>query len=902
MGIKINICLRLQSYHNTKNRHTVANNAKNFKKRKKSFIKKERAQYLKFGFIYVIIKLLMKKFVISLLSCICVSATFLGATTAVFADTGVGETAPAAQNATLTKDDLSLLLPSGYEQYLALDEVGGIAVQNGYIAVANANKIYVYNGEKYLTYEDSQNANSIVHLEWNNANVLYFKYANSSVIYTLDCTQDVLTAIPLTDLEEGCNAFTLNGDEVYNAYISGSTITIREGNEVYTTQNIETATNPIPCMTYMGGALYYTAKDVLYVTKKTTNSTTTVEYRLEEEAHDIVVKGNILYYTDKNTLYTYNLDERRAEKSYQTDGVNYTMLSLDGDYLYVAGKMGESTKIFRFDTVKDEFTDYEIATSSSSPNRLISAKKSIVSGNYLITADQKRISLYNYKQNSYFCFPCEITPEYLASNGESIVIANDEKVYAYDFEGTPLSLNATFNNVVGVTSAKDGNYFIVTQNDIYYVLNAQDFTVTNHMKSVSGDPTAITADIYGNLYVEYSDKNVYKYTQSQFASEKSGSFHYTLPTSMEKLSVDFDGNVFGLANDTLYCSNGNTYKIDETDCLFNATADLIDFAFGYEEKTVYFIYEDYILSTETIDLPNLKNLAAGEAYQTIFEENDNQNGVVPVVTLNEDGILLHFALEELTKTSEVFPYVTYTRVGEGVNAVVLGETQIHNADYYMVAVFNASTRKYTAGLTLKTACTPLAESDYASTPENFENKAGRITNEVMLYKYPYLTSSLTLAKLEKNSVVTVLKELSLGDDLVDYDYYYVSYTDEAGNVHYGYTPKNFVRDFEGLLNAPVSVYYKVLLCEKDITATSADNQTVTLEAGKKYSVSAYLDDAENGKVLISLKKNGVTYFATVAADSLQQSSPDILRYFLIVILLVLDVVLIVNYLVFKPKE
>ena len=853
----------------------------------------------------------MKKFVISLLSCICVSATFLGATTAVFADTGVGETAPAAQNATLTKDDLSLLLPGGYEQYLALDEVGGIAVQNGYIAVANANKIYVYNGEKYLTYEDTQNASPIGQLEWNNEKTLYFKYENSGEIYTIDCAQESLTATSLKNLSS-CNAFTLDGDEVYNAYCSGSTMTIKKNGEAYDSQIIDTGSTPIPAMTYVDGALYYTAKNILYVTQQTDNAsssvTTTYKYTLANDVYDIAVKGDVLYYTDKNTLYSYDLVAHEAIATYNSEDLDYTALSLDGNYLYVAGETANTTKICRFDTTKGGFDDYEISTSSSRENRLIAAKKSIVRGNYLITADEKRISLYNYAAQSYFCFPCEITPKFIASNGNSVLIADDLQVTAYDFNGRLLTQSpwaSVYGTITGVAAAKDGQYYLVTKNNMFVQLDDKTCSpVAFESKSMNTTVKDLTADIYGYLYVIDSENNVYKYTEADFISKivERPSKYFPDGVDVAGVTVDFDGNVYGLANDTLYCSNGNTYKIDETDCLFNATADLVDFAFGYEEKTVYFIYENYILSTETIDLPNLKNLAVGNAHETIFEANDNQNGVVPVVTLNEDGILLHFALEELTNTSEVFPYVTYTRVGEGVNAVVLGETQIHNADYYMVAVFNASTRKYTAGLALKSACTPLAESDYASTPENFENKAGRITNEVMLYKYPYLTASLTLAKLEKNSVVTVLKELSLGDDLVDYDYYYVSYTDEAGNVHYGYTPKNFVRDFEGLLNAPVSVYYKVLLCEKDITATSADNQTVTLEAGKKYSVSAYLDDAENGKVLISLKKNGVTYFATVAADSLQQSSPDILRYFLIVILLVLDVVLIVNYLVFKPKE
>ena len=109
-------------------------------------------------------------------------------------------------------------------------------------------------------------------------------------------------------------------------------------------------------------------------------------------------------------------------------------------------------------------------------------------------------------------------------------------------------------------------------------------------------------------------------------------------------------------------------------------------------------------------------------------------------------------------------------------------------------MFDEGSKSYSTALILKEYCErEYSEEEYLKPPAGFTDGTGYLTNEVSLYKYPYLTALLTVQKLDKNAAVTVLGEI----DTLDYRYYYVSYTDENGAVKTGYVPKGYVTNFNG---------------------------------------------------------------------------------------------------------
>lgn len=838
----------------------------------------------------------MKKVIIGLSFLICASGIFFGAGTANVSSLSINAE-PTPTTVTLTANDFDLRLPESYAQYLPLSNVGGVAIHDGYIAVANGDTIYVYNGNEYLAYNHEA---AVVQLQMNDESILYFLDENGN-LHTMDCKQPKLTAE-----KEGtsCSAFTLAGDILYYAMsVTGKTNIYMEG---YSSRPIDTLTSPVtnvPAMAYANGELYYTDGQRL-------KNTSGKNYALGSDVYNLTVRGDRAYYTDKNGFYVYDMASETVRHSIVESNIQYTAIGADGNYLYIAGVMGRKTKICRYDATKEVFDDYEIGTSSTAKNRLVSAKTSIVIGNYLITADENRVSIYDFVTEEFKSFSCSITPTYVASNGNSLLIANYSSVYIYDFDGKMMadSISDFSGNIIGITAAKGCDYLLATRYNSYYRIDANTFKIVeshskNNISTISTVlPNAMCGDIYGNVYVNYDGNIVYKYTEAQFLSTSLGEAYYTFPSfataTLKNIAVDFNGKLYGLFGNTLCVNDGTRYVLNETGRLFRSSAILRGFAFGYEYGTIYFLYDDYILSTDAIPLPYLKNIPAGDVYKTVFEK-DNTGGVIDVVALEKSAVLLHFTPENLKEDDALFPYDTYSLAGEAENALVLGETNVFETEYYVVSVFDAKTRKYTAGLVRKNACTELDDATYASDPIGFQSGLGYVTNDVLLYKYPYMTKTLSETKLSKNSVVQVLKELSLGDKLIDYDYYYVSYTN-GNEVIYGYVPKNFIRNFSNDPAQNESVYHKTLLSKTDVVVTAQNNVTLTLKADKKYFVTAYYSDGEPTDVVrISYEENGITYYATVSTEDFEESSLIPLRYYIVILLVVLDFLIVVNYLIFR---
>lgn len=840
----------------------------------------------------------MKRFFTGILTILCAGALLAGACTGLReAKTAfAAQTDAAADTAekTLTKDELSLLVPGSYEQYLPLSGANGIALRDGYIAAADGQGVYVYDGARYRLYEHNS---EVVQLEWNEAHKLYFLDENGA-LYTMDCTADTLVA---EDYGLSCSSFTLADDTVYYAMsVTNTTNIFDERAPENPIKKLSSSVTTVPCLLYEHGLLYYTDGQYFNTLHLGTDMQSTVD--LGTDIYDIALSGNNLYYTDKQTLYVYDLTAGES-KRFESEDADYGALCLDGNFLYVAGTTDRGAKICRFDTAKQAFTDYEIGAASASDNRLLSARQSIVAGEYLITADENRLQLYDRTDGAFRTFACAFTPAFLASDGNTVLVANTSTVCGYDLDGTcVLNETAGFNgNIAGIAAARDGDYFAVTENLSFYRIDGETFSRSPaSTKPNSAGAKALASDIYGNLFVLFEDDSVYRYTAEEFMDkDAAGTLVCTFERETTDIAVDFDGNVYALADNALLRSDGTQYNIDDTDCVFRSDAALKDFAFGYESGTVYFLYDDHILKSESIDLPHLGSLETGDAYASVYRETADADDVAPVVTLHAESVLIRFDLGALTADAAYFPYDGYERIRTETDALVLAETAVHRLDYYIVTVFDPAARTYTAGLVLQSACTVIPESEYTSVPDNFTDGVGYVTNAVPLYKYPYLTQELTSITLEKNTVVTVIRELSLGDTL-DYDYYFVSWSDGFDTL-YGYLPETFVRDFRGTTDENGSVFYKTLHCDRDVVAVSADNRTITLEAGRDYAVAAYTTDDQN-KMFIAYEQGGVTYYATVDADSFRDGSSDGLRYFLVALLLILDVILVVNYIVFRKKD
>lgn len=684
-----------------------------------------------------------------------------------------------------------LILPSSYEQYLPLSEPSDVSVTENYTAIADGSRIYVYDRRagEYRCYEHTANEdesnNKITKLQFSETGELYFLDV-SLFLYSLDPVTLESEKTSLT-----CNTFTIFSDTVYFTNVSQILRTTLDKLDSSTAESVVSDVTSKAALAQDNGVLYYTDAGKYLRKIDSTNDTLIGQLTSAETVVSLAVYSGILYYTDTaKTLYVYDLTTNEQLNSF--DG-GYSALSVSDGYIYAVN----NDSVRQYSPSDAAFTDFEICASSSSQNRLSGASDTILVGDKLLFADNgnNRISSYDTKTGERRVFPTEIQTDFLASDGTTVLAASATEAVLYDFDsGEKTATFDGFNSNLAGVAAVYGKYYFITDNNYFYCAeqNSEGIWTLNSTPKPSASHTArlLAADVYGALYVAYSDGSVYRFEEDEFmAPAEVGEKTATVPVQAEKIAVDYEETVCALYKNELYvCADAQKkYSLSKT-AVYGQTAEtkVLSFTFGIETGDVYLLYEgDFVLSTRDIPLPTVRTIEVGDADEDIFSE---QSAEFSLVKTAENSLMVTFDIEALSG-AEYFPYLDYSRETESHTALKLGETDKYN----LIAVFDETEKTYSAALILKRYCEEIPESEYLMPAEGFTDGIGYLTNSVKLYKYPYLTSLLTVTELEKNTAVTVLGKI----DTLDYRYYYVSYTDTDGTVRTGYVPQGYVTNFDG---------------------------------------------------------------------------------------------------------
>ncbi len=684
-----------------------------------------------------------------------------------------------------------LILPSSYEQYLPLSEPCDVSVTENYTAIADGSRIYVYDRRagEYRCYEHTANEdesnNKITKLQFSETGELYFLDV-SLFLYSLDPVTLESEKTSLT-----CNTFTIFSDTVYFTNVSQILRTTLDKLDSSTAESVVSDVTSKAALAQDNGVLYYTDAGKYLHKIDSTNDTFIDQLTSAETVVSLAVYSGILYYTDTaKTLYVYDLTTNEHLNSFEG---GYSALSVSDGYIYAVN----NDSVRQYSPTDAAFTDFEICASSSSQNRLSGASDTILVGDNLLFADNgnNRISSYDTKTGERRVFPTEIQTNFLASDGTTVLAASATEAVLYDFDsGEKTASFDGFNSNLAGVAAVYGKYYFITDNNYFYCAeqNSEGSWTLNSTPKPSASHTArlLTADAYGALYVAYSDGNVYRFEEDEFmAPAEVGEKTATVPVQTEKIAVDYEETVCALYKNELYvCTDAQKkYSLSKT-AVYGQTAEtkVLSFTFGIETGDVYLLYEgDFVLSTRDIPLPTVRTIEVGGADEDIFSE---QSAEFSLVKTAENSLMVTFDIESLSG-AEYFPYLDYSRETESHTALKLGETDKYN----LIAVFDETDKTYSAALILKRYCEEIPESEYLTPAEGFTDGIGYLTNSVNLYKYPYLTSLLTVTELEKNTTVKVLGKI----DTLDYRYYYVSYTDADGTVRTGYVPQGYVTNFDG---------------------------------------------------------------------------------------------------------
>ena len=750
----------------------------------------------------------MRKITATILSLCALTCTFaafpLMEKTDVFARQNAKSIVANAQTPSVST---TLVAPSSYEQYLPLSEPSCVAVTENYTAIADADKIYVFDRSAGI-YRNYQHDGKVTQLQFDSENKLYFLDA-STRLYTLNPS-----SLEKTETGFVCSSFLINGTDVYFTHTSGGNsqikkISLYDLSGTPTQLNGLDQLNSVPVLGFFAGELYFTTWNGIWSSlikfDPKTNGIANVA-TFPSEFLSMSIQGDVLACALRSGGFSvYDLNELSNVKEstettplFHTNG-NYSAVSIYGGNGYAV----EDTLVRQFSLKNNAFTDYEIGSASASQNRFNGAKELYLAEETLFIADHgnDRISVYDTLQDTFLQpIATDLDPLYLASYGDTLLIANTDTAVLYDLTadnyGKKLTSYATFNgSVQGVTSVY-GVYYLVTNKNQFLCLDndGAGWEISATQKSETKYPTALASDPYGTIYVACST-HLYAYTETEFLSPTSlgKETASSLPVQIEQMSFDYRSNLYLLEKDTLHLyvlENGKYSQAASFDTqeahVYGATPNANAFALSIKENKTYVLYEnDYLVCRTDLNLPTLTNIAVDGADDRIFT---NEPVPFSLVSAQKGALLVEFDFEDL-QNANYFPYLSYERIKKNVTALKIGQTDV----YDLIAVYDEQVKSYRTYLVYSDSCSPLSTGTYQTTYPEPEQKTAYLTNALSLYKLPYMTELLTLCNMPRGAQITLLGEITK----LDRAYYYVSYLDENGVTHTGYVPQSYVTPTSG---------------------------------------------------------------------------------------------------------
>lgn len=723
----------------------------------------------------------------------------------------------------------SLISPATYEEYLSLSAPSDVAVSEHYTAIADGNVIYIFDREagiyrKYAHEFNTQDPlkNNVTKLQFYGNRYLYF--LDATYLYALDLKTIDEDTVKILETRFNCSTFYLHENTLYYTDVKSTTqlskLDISEldlenplldGNQAIT---LASNLSGNPTITVYQNELYYTSHLMLYKINLDTNKSSYVAaFPNLSGISSIAIEKDVLVCTDNSprdenstarpTFFAYDLTELTASKA--TDLISpitmdvggYSALNVYGECVYAV----KENSVRCYSIAESQFTSYEICSESDSAHRLNDGTAMTLANGKLLIAENgnHRISVYDVQDETYLpAIPSDLTAAYLSSDGTTVMSATEGEAVLYSLEtsdyGTAVFAFDDFNGrVEGVTNVY-GKYYFATDNYCHYVAEqtAEGWTLTKieHLQKRKAD--LLTSDVYGNLYVT-SGAQVYKFTEEEFLSatyETTAPFYENpLLEQASNLLIDYEGSMYALIDGKLQKLGENEPFDLNTPLVYSDSATVRSFAFSIEENVTYLLYgENYLAKTAALQLPTVRSIAVNGVDKSIFA---NESAEFSVVETTSGALAVEFDINKL-QGAEYFPYLSYERRAS-FTALRIGEA----APYSVLVVYDEVSNSYSTCLVLTSAC---KEVDFRDSEETL--KTGYLTSDVTLYKFPYLTELLTVARLQQGHTVKVLGKV----ENLDYPYYYVEYTDGETTLR-GYVPQSFVCAFDGAPPQTETVIY-----------------------------------------------------------------------------------------------
>lgn len=751
----------------------------------------------------------------------------LGLASVLIATAGVGFSRPVSAEENGPTVQRTLLAPDTYEEYLPLTAPSNVAVSEDYKAFADGNVVYLYDEDNgvYRMYEHNvfvsdKTKNNVTQLQFDKFQNLYFLDA-STTLYHIE-KADLSNFASATAIDTGffCSTFVIEDEMLYYTNVSTTTQISKvalESLDKYSAVLLQDGVISNPTLAFWDGELYYTdsGKYVLKINPESGAETKPTPIAMFPEGlTSMTINSGTFLCTDVNgDFFAYDLSALTSTKDPNEIPTlcvaenGYSALATFGEYVYTVYK----NTVTRYNVANQAFDNaYSVCSASGAFNRLNDATETVFVDGILYTADNGngRISIYNTETNRYQTpVITTIAPTVLASDNKTLLTASATQLILYSLDensyGKELLTYNNLNDVTGVTYVY-GKYYCATKHNRFFTVEQilsedtgeQVWAIRNDtQKTYTRSTETLVSDAYGYLYGLYGT-SVYRYTEIDFLSHSNQTGEKildNLPANTKRIAVDYKRNVYAMTETKIYVYNrvaeqyapGTEIPLKTGD-VFTKTGHvptLTAFTFGIEDNLAYLLYDgNYLIRTDELSLPTVKNIPVNGVDEQIFSE---ETAEFTLLKTNAHALLVEFDLDKM-KGAQNFPYLSYKRADAEYTVLKLGSTN----DYHLVALFNAETQRYNTYLILQSSCTVMDADEYQTTYTQDQQKQAWLTNNVALYKFPYLNPLLTARDLPRGGEITLLGEI--GE--LDHEYYQISYT-ENGATKTGFIPKSYVLFF-----------------------------------------------------------------------------------------------------------
>lgn len=789
-----------------------------------------------------------------------------------------------------------LFQPTSYEQYLPLEHPSDVAINASHIVIADGSDLFIYDRDRVLwrRYEHKpygEEPRTITKVGFTDDGRLFFSDQDTHLFLYNFTTDEAQIQSNIS-----CATFVIDKDTLYTTAVAEGKTTFyafpHKGAGLSNERrriigDLSTPTSIAPHMFVKDGVLYCAVNSMVYIYRESGAGYESSWKQLAGE--EIVQDLTSVAVSDGNIYYTVNGAEGGHGGLFYTElttgstclleGTGFNALTTYDGKLYCV--KDASVRELNVTAESAEYTGYEIAAESDSYNRLSGAGDTVRAKDLIVTADcgNERVSVYN-KATEQFTLLETGAAACVATDGEVIAAGVGARVLLYHYGETQPYYEHISTSAIRGVAVVFGRCYYVTDHHLYGVAEEgnREFPRIN-------SPTALTCDVYGNLYVADQQNRVLRYTEAQFLDEtvEDGEVvteGWSLPAGFRCLRADFDGNLYYLYENAIY-RNGDRLTTTSAQnvvyCGDRDTPDLVSFALGFEDNGLYLQYGSFCVLTSSVAFPSLSTIASGDAHEEIFVPADEESLRFVDVTAGASGICVD--LLGLNEENVYFPYERYYRTegGRGIKLLERGK-------FSLVALYE--NYGYTLALYRTEDCT-----EAPLTWQRLSPALRFTTSEIALSYYPCLNEALTAERLPRASQLTLLAQVQTEGS---FSFGYVTSGKTAGFVPLGYLTE------APPLSALPDVFTLGYLKASEEGVNFRSEEGTSLLVTERTQVKIY--PGGQGLYFVRFTQDGVEYTAQVPERMIQVGDPNALRMSLIIVLSVVAVGILSAYILFRPRK